>query len=55
MAVVINEMEVTPAAPESSSSGAGSGGKSNGKPKDPREVERAAMKQTERRIRVRAH
>jgi hypothetical protein len=55
MAVVVNEMEVTPAAPEGSSSATGCGGKSNGKPMDPREVERAVMKQTERRIRVRAH
>ncbi len=55
MAIVINEMEVTPAAPESSGSGKGSGGKSNGKPMDPREVERAVMKQAERKIRVRAH
>jgi hypothetical protein len=55
MAVVVNEMEVTPAAPESSSSGSGSGGKSNGKPMDPREVERTLIKQMERRIRVRAH
>lgn len=55
MAVVVNEMEVTPAVTESSNSGAGSGGKSNGKPMDPREVERALMKQVERRIRLRAH
>ena len=55
MAVVVNEMEVVPAARESSSSGAGSGGMSNGKPMDPREVERAVVKQMERRIRVRAH
>lgn len=55
MAVVVNEMEVTPAAPEGAGSGKGSGGKSNGKPMDPREVERALAKQMERRIRVRAH
>ncbi len=54
MAVVVNEMEVT-AAPENSNSGAGSGGKSNGKPMDPSEVERAVVKQMERRIRLRAH
>ena len=55
MAVVVNEMEVTPAAPENSNSGKGSGGKSKGKPMDPREVERAVMKQMERQIRLRAH
>ena len=55
MPVVINEMEVTPAAPESSTASTGSGGTSNGKAMDPREVERAVMKQVERRIRVRAH
>jgi hypothetical protein len=55
MAVVVNEMEVTPAAPESSSSGTASGGKAGGKPMDPREVERAVIKQMERRTRVRAH
>jgi hypothetical protein len=55
MAVVVNEMDVTPAAPESSNAGTGSGGKSNGKPMDPREVERAVLKQMERRIRLRAH
>jgi hypothetical protein len=55
MAVVVNEMEVTPGAPESSNSGGGTGGKSNGKPLDPREVEIAVVKQMERRIRVRAH
>ena len=55
MAVVINEMEVAPAAAEGSSSATGSGGKSNGKPMDPREVERALTKQMERRTRLRAH
>lgn len=55
MAVVVNEMEVEPAAPESTGSGKAPGGKSNGKPMDPREVERAVVKQMERRIRVRAH
>ena len=55
MAVVVNEMEVTPVAPKSSSAGAGSDGKSNGKPMDAQEVERAMAKQMERRSRVRAH
>jgi hypothetical protein len=55
MAVVVNEMEVVPGAPEAAGSGAGSGGKADGKPIDPREVERAVMKQLERRTRVRAH
>ena len=54
MAVVINEMEVTPAV-ESSSPEADSGGKSNGKPMDPRELERALARQMERKVRVRAH
>ena len=54
MAVVINEMEVTPAV-ETTSAGAESGGKSNGKPMDPREVERALTRQVERKIRLRAH
>lgn len=55
MAVVINEMEVVPAAPEAAASGAGSGTQPERKPLDPREVERAVMKEIERWSRVRAH
>jgi hypothetical protein len=55
MPVVVNEMEVVPAARESEGSGSGSGGTSGGKPLDPREVERALAKQMERCARVRAH
>jgi hypothetical protein len=54
MAVVINEMEVVPASPEAAPSGTNS----DLKPKqvaDPREVERALLKQIERSARVRAH
>ena len=53
MAVVVNEMEITPAAESSTATAAE--GKSNGKSLDPREVERALMKQMERRARLRAH
>jgi hypothetical protein len=55
MAVVVNEMEVVPAAPEAAGLGGGSAIQSEGKPIDPREVERAVMKELERQSRVRAH
>lgn len=54
MAVVVNEMEITPAA-ETAATATSAEGKSNGKPLDPREVERALIKQMERRARLRAH
>ena len=55
MAVVVNEMEVTPAASEGASLKASPGEAANAKPLDPREVECALVKQMERRNRVRAH
>ncbi|HXU35877.1 MAG TPA: hypothetical protein VN937_05900 [Blastocatellia bacterium] len=55
MAVVVNEMEVVPAAPEAAGLGEGPRTQSEGRPLDPREVERAVMKELERWSRVRAH
>ena len=55
MAVVVNEMEVVPAAPEAAGSGPSSRTQPEGKPIDPRELERAVLKQMARQLRVRAH
>jgi hypothetical protein len=55
MPVVVNEMEVVPAARESVESFVPAGDKSEPKPLDPRELERAATRNQERCARVRAH
>jgi len=56
MAVVVNEMEVMPAAAaEPDRPGSGSEGRSDGKPLDRAEVERSLVREMERHTRVRAH
>ncbi|HEY3301936.1 MAG TPA: hypothetical protein VGL70_00220 [Candidatus Binatia bacterium] len=55
MAVVINELEVVPAAPAASAGAAPSTSEASASPPDPREIERAVARQMERCARVRAH
>lgn len=55
MAVVVNEMEVVPAATETKDDKGGPGEKGRPKPLDPREILRIAAAHSARASRVRAH